>query len=221
MYGYGLPLNQVAISGSNGPRASLFAPAAKEIFGLGTPAPGPRRYYGMAHRMYLGQVEWRPLTLPVMSTAQDFYNASVQTVIPAYDALVARVAKLANKADRDRIISDYGLNEPTNKNKSGYMRVALASDVANAQKYSPIAYEEGFPTHGPSRGRVTKLVNYVNDLGPDITTSEATYGILPEPVVIERLVTVPGAAASSSNVVPYVVVGGLAVVALAALGVFG
>lgn len=34
MYENGYQINRVAISGSNGPRASLFAPAAKEVFGF-------------------------------------------------------------------------------------------------------------------------------------------------------------------------------------------
>jgi hypothetical protein len=205
MYAYGLPLNRVAISGSNGPRASLFAPAAKEIFGLGAvAAPAPRRYLGQ--------------NFATLNTAQDYY-AAAQQVIARYDSLVGRVAKLANKADRDRIISDYGLNEPANKDKSGYMRQALASCVAEVQKYSPLAYEQGFPTHGPCRGRVQKLKDFANDLESEVQTSEMTYGILPEPVVIERLVT--GPSAPSSSIVPYVVVGGVAVAALAALGVFG
>ncbi len=204
MSGFDLPIARVAISGSNSPRAPLFGVAAKEIFGLGggynlrgyAPAPPRRR-------------------ILAQTTAQDFYNNAIQE-IQKFDSIQARAAKIANKAARDQIIDTYGLNDPTNKDKAMYMRGALASDVANAQAYTPIAYEQGFPTHGPARGRVTKLHNFNRDFNADVTAAETQYGILPEPVVIERVVTTPAAA---EDILPYVLVGGAALAALFITGV--
>ncbi len=200
MSAFDLPIARVAISASNGPRAPLFASAAKEIFGLGGVALRPPM---MSGRRYLGQ------------TAQDFYNNATQE-IAKFDQYVARTQKIANKAARDQIIDTYGLNDPTNTDKAQYMRNALATDVGNAQSYTPIAYEQGFPTHGPARGRVTKLHNFNRDFGSDVQAAETTYGILPEPVVIERVVTAAGAA---PDITPYVLVGGAAIAALFITGV--
>jgi len=201
MYG-GYEITRVAISASNGPRAPMFAPAAKEIFGLGGV---------MGHapilRYSLGQA------------AQDYYTRA-KTAIAKFDSLVARTAKIANKTVRDQIIADYGLTNRGDTDKAGYMREALAYDVSEAEKYrsttGTIAYEEGFPARGPSRGRVTKLENFNRDFEAAVTNAETTYGILPAPVVIERTVTAPGAA---TNVLPYILVGGGVLVALAVVGV--
>ena len=149
--------------------------------------------------------------------AQQFY-VNGKNAIAKFDSLVQRVARVANKTVRDQLIADYGLSDPSNKNKAMYMRNALASDVANAEKFSPIAYEEGFPTHGPARGRVTKLNNFDSDLESAVKDAEVTYGILPEPVVIEKLVTVPGASGTNWTIPLVVAAGGIGVAAL--LGVF-
>jgi hypothetical protein len=201
MSAFDLPITRVAISGSTSPRAPLFSSAAKEIFGLNGYG---LRGYAPAPRHFLAQ-----------TTAQDFYNNAIQE-IQKFDSIQARAAKIANKAARDQIIDTYGLNDPTNKDKAMYMRGALASDVANAQAYTPIAYEQGFPTHGPARGRVTKLHNFNRDFNADVTAAETQYGILPEPVVIERVVTTPAAA---EDILPYVLVGGAALAALFITGV--
>ncbi len=190
MYDYTNRLRRAAIGALNGHR-STFGPGSNEIFGAGM--GGPR----------MGQ------------TAQDFYNRAIP-LIQKFDQLVTRTQKIANKAARDQVISDYGLNDPTNTDKALYMRNALASDVANAQKYTPIAYEQGFPSHGPARGRVTKLQNFDSDFEAAVKSAEDQYGILPEPVVIERVVTEQGPATSA---LPYVLVGGAAIAALFITGV--
>lgn len=206
MYGNGYQINRVAISGSNGPRASLFAPATKEIFGLG----GTMGFNPVLAAIALGQ------------TAQESYENGLRE-ISRFDALVARVARLGigtpGKEYRDNLIKTYGLNEPTNKDKAMYMRNATASCIAEADKYQPIAYEQGFPGRGPCRGRVTKLHNWNSDLAADVTYGEDNYGINPEPVIIERTITVPGEAAAATSPWPYVVVGAGVVAALAIAGI--
>ena len=202
MYAMGYQIRQVAISGSNGPRASLFAPATKEIFGLG----GVMGRHPALAAYSLGQ------------TAQDYYTNAKQE-LARFESIAARVARIANQTERNRLIDVFGLTEPTNKDKAQYMHNALASDVANAEKFSPIAYEEGFPTHGPARGRVRKLKNFDDDFNSQVSDAEKTYGILPEPVVIERVVTAPGAAGATPSALPYVLVGGGIVAALAITGI--
>lgn len=189
-------LGMVMIGGSGTSiRPSLFGSSVVDNFGAGLAGP------------VLGQ------------NAQQFY-VNAKNAIAKYDQIIERVKRIANKTIRDQIVADYGLTEPANKDKSLYMRNALASDVANAEKFTPIAYEEGFPTHGPARGRVTKLNDFTSDFESAVKDAEVTYGILPEPQIIERLVNVPGASTGGTNwTIPLVVAGGgIAVAAL--LGAF-
>lgn len=195
----GFTMTPVAISGARGPRPALFGGAATDFFGLGASLPAAPQYA-------MGQ-----------AGAQDYYIRA-KAAIRDFDGLVNRTKRVANKQSRDNIIATYGLADPADKDKALYMRNALAYDVAQAEKYTPVAYEEGFSSVGPARGRVAKLESWNASFLRDVTDAENTYGILPEPVVIERTVTVPGPAQS---IVPYVVVGGLGLAALAALGLFG
>jgi hypothetical protein len=149
--------------------------------------------------------------------AQGFY-VEAKNQIAQFDQLAAIVPRISNKQVRDQLVSDYGLLEPTNKDKALYMRNALASDVANAEKFTPIAYEEGFPTHGPARGRVTKLRNFNGDFRSAVKDAEAMYELLPTPQVITKTVTTPGG--GTNWTVPLLVAGGGVAIA-ALLGVFG
>jgi len=186
-------LGMVMIGGSGGvaARPSFFSGSVVENFGVA--------------RYNLGQ-----------NDAQQYY-VDAKNLISEFDQLAAIVPRISNKPVRDQIASDYGLNDPTNKDKAMYMRNALASDVANAEKYTPIAYEQGFPTHGPARGRVTKLRNFNGDFRGAVKDAEALYELLPTPQIIEKTVTVPGG--GTNWTVPLLVAGGgIAVAAL--LGVF-
>ena len=145
--------------------------------------------------------------------------APAQAAIQVFDNLVGRTARIANKTVRDQVVADFGLADPGNKDKAMYMRQALASDVANADKYTPVAYEQGFPAMGPSRGRVTKLQNFNSDFKSAVQDAEVTYGILPEPVVITQYLPGQTTSAPINWTIP-VVVGGGALVVAALLGAF-
>lgn len=137
-----------------------------------------------------GQAPW--LAGPMLGqTAQDYY-VRAKAAIAQFDQLLARTARIANQTAREQIVKDFGLNDPANKDLAQYMRNALAGDVADADKYAPVSYEEGFPNHGPSRGRVSKLESFNSDFQSAVKYAEETYGILPEPVVITKTVTVAG-----------------------------
>jgi hypothetical protein len=193
-------LGMVLIGHGNGGRSSFFSSPQSDAFRVG-PALGyqPRYQLGV--------------------TAQEAY-VNGKAEIAEFDNLVARTARIANKTVRDQIVKDYGLNEPENKEKALYMRNATANCVAEADKYTPVAYEQGFPNHGPCIGRVTKLRNWSSDFRAEIRDAETTYGILPEPVVITQYL--PGQAApSGTNWTLPVVIGGGAIVIAALLGAFG
>lgn len=195
---------QVQIGIFRGKKGPMWSPSASEVFGLGgTAKTSPFQ----SSRISLGQ------------NAQESY-VQAKPEIAKFDSLVVRVARIANKTERDRLIDYYGLSEPGNKDKAFYMRNATASCVAEAEKYTPIAYEQGFPAKGPCRGRVTKLRNWNADLEGEVLSAENYYGILPEPVIIERYVTGPQTAEAGSGPWPYIIAGGGALALLALVGVF-
>lgn len=122
------------------------------------------------------------------ATAQNYYDKAKASV-SMFDSLVERVKRIANKAERDGIAVTYGLTAPENQDKAMYMRNALAYDLSEAEKYSPIAYEQGFPALGPSRGRVAKLESFDTAFEAAVKNAENMYGILPEPETITNYVT--------------------------------
>lgn len=113
--------------------------------------------------------------------------------IARFDSLVQRTMRIANKTVRDQIISDFGLNDPNNKDKAQYVRDAMASEVSRAD--APNYYF--FTSPGPQRNRPAKLAALNQDFESAVKSAEITYGILPEPITntitntIESPLTMP------------------------------
>lgn len=190
-----IPLRMASIGGFNGPRGTMFHGSATDSFSVG--------------RISLGEAG-----LGVNTTGLARYTLA-KDELSKYDSLVERVKRIGNKAAREQIIDDYGLSEPDNKDKSLYARNVVASDLANAESYTPINYDI-YTAPGPAKNRPGRLKDWNSDFSKDVKYAEDTYGILPEPQVIERTTTVsqvPG------WVMP-VTIGALAVAGLAAFGVF-
>lgn len=190
---YGFDVRPVSISGANGSRATMFASGLGDFFR----APSARS-------PFLGQ-----------TTGQGIYdNAKEQ--IRRFDSFVERTKKLANKQSRERIADDFGLGEPNNKDKAFYERNATAGNVAEADSYTPPNYYI-FEVSGPAKNRPARLQDWNHEFKRAVEDAETTWGILPEPQIIERMVLVPGAA-TMSPLVPVLVTGGLVVVGLALFG---
>lgn len=185
-------LRPVAISGANG-RSTMFAAGAADFF-RAAPAQSP----------FLGQ-----------TTGQGIYeNAKEQ--VRRFDSFVERTKKIANKQIREQIAGKFGLGEPNNKDKALYERNATAGNIAEAESFTPVNYYI-FEAPGPAKNRPGKLQDWNHSFKSDVESAEATWGVLPEPQIIERIVQVQGAAAMSP-LVPVLVVGGLVVVGLALFG---
>ena len=114
------------------------------------------------------------------TTGQAVYQQA-KTEIARFDSLVQRTMRIANKTVRDQIISDFGLNEPGNKDKAQYVRDAMASEVSRAEQYSPVNYYF-FESPGPQRNRPAKLAAFNTDFESAVKDAEITYGILPEAI---------------------------------------
>lgn len=194
-----IPLRVAAISGFNGPRGSLFHESAVDSFRLGSSS--------FARGAALGQ------------TGQELY-AMAKRELAEFDNYVERTKRLANAASRNAIIEKYGLTEPANKEKALYARNVVAQDIARAESYSPPNYDIYYAP-GPTKNRPGRLEDWNHDFRDDVKYSEATYGSLPEPVVIERMQTVTETQTAVPGWVTPVVLGALGIGALAALGVFG
>lgn len=180
-----------AISGANGVRTSMFSGAAVQAFSMAGPRPS------------LGQA----------SPGSQTY-AQAKAELAKFAALVDRTKKIANQTVRDQIIDQFGLADPANKDKAQYMHDAVAYNMHEVESYTPPNYLI-YETPGPATNRVSDLASFNKDFDAAVTNAEVTYGILPAPVTITKIVQAPG-----SNVVPYLVIGAVAVAALAALGIF-
>lgn len=191
-------MRPVAISGTHGRRTPLFSGSAGDLFGLGASS-------------YLGQMRGEEMYLAARDAVADF------------DALVNRTSRLANQVARNNIIVKYGLAEPENQDKLLYRRNRTAFYVSQVdQSTGPskyLVFTESRPINSTQ-----DLRDENRDFKADVTAAEA-FGVLPEPVVIERIVTrevtVPGAPAPAPSIVPYIVVGGLVLAGLALFGVIG
>lgn len=192
-------LRMVAISGGPGGRGSFFG---------GSVSDGFRAGYGLGAGGYsLGQ------------TPEEWYRRA-RSAMADFDTYALRTAKVANKTVREQIATDFGLNDPANKDKAMYMRAAVGYNAGQAESYTPPNYLI-YGVGQQAKNRVQSLENFNSDFRRAVTDAENTYGVLPEPQVIERVVTVPGAGAPAANWTLPIVIGGGAVVLAAALGLFG
>lgn len=116
--------------------------------------------------------------------------------VARFDGIALRAASIANKTVRDQIAGEFGLNEPSNKDKALYMRNAVAGDIAVAEGASPINYYF-FEAPGPQRRRPDALAAFNNDFESAVHDAEVTYGTLPAPITntitqtIQSPLTVP------------------------------
>lgn len=190
-----VPIQMATISGFNGPRGSLFHGSATNVFGLGsTTAP---------HQLGV--------------TAQELYTEA-QKQLAVFDNLFERTKRLANTASRTAIIEEFGLTEPANKEKALYARNVVAQDIARAESFTPPNYDIYYAP-GPTKNRPGRLRDWNSSFKDAVKYSEDTYGVLPEPIVIERT-TMETVSQTPAWVTP-VVAGALGIGLLAALGVFG
>lgn len=137
-------------------------------------------------------------------TEQTWYSRA-KTAVAEYDNLWARTQRIAAKAYRDQLTAQYHGN-PNDPEGALYRRNSVASNLAEAEGYTPINYL----VFGESRvqSRVEKLESWNRDFKRAVKYGEDTYGVLEEPEVIERTVTVQKAV-TPSWVMPVVILGGV------------
>jgi len=136
-------------------------------------------------------------------TPREWYERAVRKVAE-YDGLVARAQRVANESVRRDLLARYHA-DPNDRNGAWYARDAVASNVAEAQVYTPINYLVF--RDSPQQGRVDRLDGFVEDMAGDVADAEAAWGIIPEPTVIRDVIQSP-------LTVPILVGAGIVAVAL-------
>ncbi len=194
MYQLGL----VAIGGGNG-RSSVFSAPLQNQFHAGASMGGLFTWY----------------------SDQQYYNMA-KAAVASFDQLSARVARIADKAARDKIIRDYGMNDArpgdTSLNKSTLSeRNQVQGWINKADATGDPG--DGFADDGKHGRKVTDwLIDYVNDISSDVQNAELTYGMLPTPQapVVQAAPAAP-APEEGASALPYILGGaGVAAVLLVA-----
>lgn len=189
-------LGMVMIGGAHGGRPSLFSTPMSDQFRSG-PALGG---------------------LFSSTSDQQYYNTA-KAAVASFDQLYQRVHRISDKAARDKIIADYGIDDARPGDAS--LNNASLNQRNQVQGWLDKANATGDPGDGfaddgaHGRHRVDRLVSLDSDISSAVQDAETTYGILPTPVA--PAVPVPSA---TNWTIPVVAVGG-AIALAAVLGVFG
>ena len=120
-------------------------------------------------------------------TPREWYDRAVRKV-REYDDLVARAQRIANQSVRRDLLTRYH-GDPNDRNGAWYARNAVASNVAEAEAYTPVNYLVF--RDGTQQGRVDRLDGFVEDMASDVSDAEASWGIIPEPTVMRDVIESP------------------------------
>jgi hypothetical protein len=188
-----VPIRPVMIASSH-PGRSIFATTIADGTGF--------RQYGLSGAA-LGK------------TDREWYDEAKREVAK-FDAFVVRLRKVANRAAREDLFARH-VGDPSDESSGLYARNSVADDISEAESYRPVnvlifALER-------RRGRVERLDDVNDSFGSELVTAENSWGILPEPQVIERERIVQVGVGTPSWVAP-VVLTALGVAAAAVFGVF-
>lgn len=194
-----LQLGLVKIGGAHGGRPSVFSTPISDQF-RSTPSMGG---------------------LFSSYSDQQYYNMA-KAAVTSFDQLNQRVRRISDKAARDVIIKNYGMEDArpgdmTLNNASLNQRNQVKGWLDKADATGDPG--DGFADDGAhGRHRADRLISLVKDISGDVQDAETTYGMLPAPVEPSAQ---PSAQPAATNwTLPVVVVGGAAVIAAALLGAF-
>lgn len=136
--------------------------------------------------------------------------------VSKFDVLLATTRQIANKSVREEIFANY-VGDPDSPESGIYKRNGVASDLAEAESYTPV--NTLVFTKSTVASRLDRLDDWNERFERAAENAEATWGLLPEPVIIERERIIQVASATPSWVVPVLAVGA-AVTGAALLGLF-
>lgn len=137
-----------------------------------------------------------------------------KAAVAKFDQQAIKATKIAFKPERDEIIADYGLLEPTNNDKALNQRNDLQEYIIEVEKYTPPNYYVFIQDTTRVRNRLDRVESANADLEADVSAAEAQYGLLPEPQVIIKEIQVPGVAGATDYTVPLLIGAGAVTLAL-------
>src|SRR6187455_2944689 len=98
------------LAGYSGPRSSMFAGSASDLFSLGGRSLG--------------------------KSGADWYK-DAKAAVAQFDDLVVRTRKIANKQAREDLAKEY-IGDPQDRDNGMYRRNGTASNIATAESYTPV-----------------------------------------------------------------------------------
>lgn len=145
-------------------------------------------------------------------TEQQWFSRA-KTAVTTYDLLVDRAKRIASLQLRNSILARFTGN-PGDQESAIYRRNSVAYNVGEAESYNPVNYL--IFGQDRVRSRVEKLETWNRDFEEEVAVAEAAYGILPEPVIVERVVQRRAPTEPTDLTVPFVI-GGLVLAGIAFL----
>lgn len=155
-----MPIRVAVLSGYAGPRPSMFAGGAGDIFGLGSSSLG--------------------------RSNQEWYMEAKEEVAE-YDDLVIRTRKIANKQVREDLARAY-MGDPGDSDSGLYRRNSVQANIQEAEQYTPV--NTLVFSQSRVQNRVQKLKDINSSFKDDVMAAEATWGSLPTAQVIETVRTI-------------------------------
>jgi hypothetical protein len=123
-------------------------------------------------------------TVRLGQAPEEWYRRAKASV-SKFEDLRMRVAKIANKQERERLGTWIG--SPGVDGTPAYRAASVASDLADVERFTPPAYQDYQIER--RRKRITELEEMNRDLSTMVSTAEQSYGRLPEPVIVQTLVS--------------------------------
>lgn len=136
--------------------------------------------------------------------------------VAKFDAFLETTRKIANKAVREDIFATH-VGDPENRESGIYQRNVVAGNIAEAEGFTPV--NTLVFTQAAVARHLDRLDSSNNGFERAVENAEATWGLLPEPVIIERERIIQVTGPTPAWVTPVLVVG-VAVAGAALLGLF-
>lgn len=158
---------------------------------------------GLRHSLGAVAVSMSPL---LGQTGAEWYRRGT-SALAKFDALLARVAQIANQTARGEIMDWVGKIDKKDDPLWQRYRVAFEVSLANINPADPRTFEY-FEAANYRQDRITDLESTDKTFEEKVSQAEKTYGILPPPTVV----TLPGTTTTISTTtdftVPILIVGG-------------
>jgi hypothetical protein len=193
-------IRMVPVSG-NGARPSLFTSSVSDGLGF---------HPTLAGGYWIGQAP------------EEWYRRAKES-LAAFEALLDRTAKIANKTERERILAWVG--RPTTEGTPAYRYARVKADLLeDVERYTP-PNVDAYKLER-RQNRIKELEDFNKEFQTMVSNAETAFGKLPEPVVIEKekIIRVPGAPAAPGApdwTLPLIIGGGAVGVALLVTLLFG